>query len=333
MSNNNRRRKRDCQVLNRKELYEKYIPHISRDFAKIVDKSKNNEFKQRCQQLLKVDDPSKIQEAIAAQLFKLTLGNQYNVNVSQNTQENPGQQSTDEEEIQSCFGDLAGHIDDEQWPIFNEHSSLPAENMTEVNVISSLCTGTMAEVNTRGSCSGIQDTDIRLSSEEDTLKGKGIATSVSLDDDNFNSLELHAMFDEASWEDTTTGYLEDQRVPYGNITRTIQLPQNYQPALQQSDTSRMRSAPSDSDAVPSGNISSIMQTLPQNYQPALHQSDISRMRSVPPHSDAVPCGVKSTIVTVPQHYQPVLQRSGTSRAESALTESDDSHFETLANMF
>ena len=141
------------------------------------------------------------------------------------------------------------------------------------------------------------------------------------------------MFDETSWEDTTTGYLEDQRVPCGNITSTIQLPQNYQPALQQSDTSRMRNALPDSDAVPSGNISSTMETLPQHYQPTLHQSGTSRIRSALPHSDVVPSGVKSTIVTVPQFYQPVLQRSGTSRAESSLTESDDSHFETLANMF
>jgi hypothetical protein len=56
----------------RRELYEKYVPHISQDFAKIVDKSKNIEFKQRCKLLLKVN---KIKTKFHAQVAQNVSGN------------------------------------------------------------------------------------------------------------------------------------------------------------------------------------------------------------------------------------------------------------------
>ena len=175
------------------------------------------------------------------------------------------------------------------------------------------------------------------------------------------------MFDETCWDDTTAGYFEDQTVPcgnigsttknckpalqlgtsalsdsnavpYGNIYSTIQT-QHYQPVLQQSNTSRKHGTIPDTSASssrPGNTMRGTMQKIPQHYQyqPVLHQSDTSRGRSALPDGDALSCSnIQSTIASIPQYYQPVLQRSCTSKAESFLTESDDSHFETLGNLF
>ena len=64
--------------------------------------------------------------------------------------------SVNQADIQSCFGDLADHIDDDPWPALDEHSSLIARS--EVNDLSSQCSRTNPKINTPETCSKIQDT-------------------------------------------------------------------------------------------------------------------------------------------------------------------------------
>lgn len=72
------------------------------------------------------------------------------------------------------------------------------------------------------------------------VTGDGIS-----DDENFNSLELHAMLDETTWPNTATCCPGDQMVPYGDATATI--PQYHQPVLQHSGTRKQGTAPTESD--------------------------------------------------------------------------------------
>ena len=87
-------------------------------------------------------------------------------------QENRAQQGTNQEgEIESCFGDLAHHVDDDQWPVFDEHSSLPAKNVPKTNEKSSSCTPILAEINTHGSDSTMQNSALRPPRMEGTHLG------------------------------------------------------------------------------------------------------------------------------------------------------------------
>lgn len=62
----------------------------------------------------------------------------------------------------------------------------------------------------------------------------------NFDDENFNSLELHAMLDETAWEDTAT-CSGNQMVPYGDVTKY------HQPVLQRYGTRKQVTAPTESD--------------------------------------------------------------------------------------
>jgi hypothetical protein len=248
-----------------------------------------------------------------------------------------------DQDIQSCFGDLADHVDDGEWPDFT-NESLPAEKLCRK---SKHHAPGSAEIGTHGNCSNV----------------------AASDDENFNSLELHAMYDERSWNGTTACYSEDQTVPCGdvhstarkyrpmshqlddtsrgdityypysnpiptNVKNTIQIISKHnQPVLQQSSTIRQHGAIADRVVKSFGDTQNTMQKMPQ---PVSHWSNINRTKSVLPFGNGLPCGnlpSTSTFVPIPMHNQPVSQRPGTNTVDRTCVESDDSHFETLGNLF
>ena len=305
------------------------------------------------------------------------------MNVPWAAKENCARQGTNQEgEIQSCFGDLAHHVDDDQWPVSDEHSSLPAKNVPKANENSNLCESVFAEINTHGSCSTIQNSALRpprMKGMMDCTRNYNsaeITASVDSDDENFNSLKLHAIHDEESWNDSTTVYSEDQTVPCSNTHSTAK---NRLTVLQQSHARIEGMALSDSNAimvmsdepeVPSATVKSTIQTIPQRYQgvlphsgttcgehstisdrglissgnmrktmqkmlqPVSHWPDTSRAKHVTDGEAMLPCGnMRSTVLLAPQCYQPEIQRSVAKTVNNASIENDDSHFETLGNLF
>ena len=124
------------------------------------------------------------------------------------------------------------------------------------------------------------------------------------------------------------------KVPSGIVKSTMQtIFQHYQGVLPHSGTtSGKNSTISNRGPISSGNMRSTMQ---KRLQPVSHWPDTSRTRNVFTDGDAIlPYGnVRSTVPPAPHCYQPAVQRSGTSTVNNPGMESDDSHFETLGNLF
>ena len=177
--------------------------------------------------------------------------------------------------------------------------------------------------------------------------------STNFEDEHFKSLELHSLFDETSWEETSTECSEDQRVPSDNIKSTFseiskchqQFSERrdgillssggdnngngttlgfYQPLSKQFETRKS------SVVDPSGDVGNTIKPIPLSGQALSQQLDKRIERSSVPSGD-----VQSTTTRpVPWYYPRELQRPDSSGADGvSATESDDSHFETLGNLF
>lgn len=165
---------------------------------------------------------------------------------------------------------------------------------------------------------------------------------ISTNDENFNSLELHAMYDLSSWKNAAVCFSVDERVP----CNALQPPQDYHAVLQL-NTNRNRTAFRNNDATFGSEVSTVAsgrqydqtvscsssQIVP-NCQVVLQHTDTIGNTTALTDNGAVTFVGKRRNIAIDQQYNQAEKCNTIDKVGNALVvERVDSHFETLGNLF